>query len=38
MAHVEKHHRKPCGRSTCGHGFAKHGKTTKGACAVDGCG
>jgi integrase len=38
MAHVEKHHRKPCGRSTCGHGFAKHGKTTKGACTVPGCG
>ncbi len=38
MAHVEKHHRKPCGRSVCGHGFAKHGKTTRGACTVEGCG
>jgi len=38
MAHVEKHHRKPCGRSVCGHGFAKHGKTTRGACTVTGCG
>jgi integrase len=38
VAHVEKHHRKPCGRSVCGHGFAKHGKTTRGACSVEGCG
>jgi integrase len=38
MAHVEKHHRKPCGRSGCAHGFARHGKTTRGACTVSGCG
>jgi integrase len=38
MAHVERHHRKPCGRPVCGHGFTKHGKTTKGACTVEGCG
>jgi integrase len=38
MAHVEKHHRKPCGRDGCGHGFAKHGKSSKGACSAAGCG
>jgi hypothetical protein len=38
MAHVERHHRKPCGRDGCAHGFAKHGRSAKGACTVDGCG
>ncbi len=38
MAHVEKHHRKPCGRSGCAHGFAKHGRSAKGVCTVEGCG
>jgi integrase len=38
MAHVERHHRKPCDREGCGHGFAKHGKSAKGACQVEGCG
>lgn len=38
MAHVERHHRKPCGRSGCGDGFAKHGRGAKGACTVEGCG
>jgi integrase len=37
MAHVEKHHRRPCAREGCGHGFARHGKTAKGACTVEGC-
>src|SRR6266542_4955950 len=38
MAHVEKHHRKPCGRASCAHGFAKHGRSAKGGCTVEGCG
>jgi integrase len=38
VAHIQKHHRLPCARSGCGHGFAKHGKTTKSACTVEGCG
>src|SRR6266487_113383 len=38
MAHVERHHRKPCGRSGCTHGFAKHGRSAKGACTVQDCG
>src|SRR6266545_3273330 len=37
MAHIEKHHRRPCGRSDCAHGFAKHGKSAKGACTAEGC-
>src|SRR6266545_5926986 len=38
MGHVEKHHRKPCGRSGCAHGFAKHGRSAKGVCTVKDCG
>src|SRR6266498_3236682 len=38
MAHVERRHRKPCGRSGCTHGFAKHGRSAKGACTVQDCG
>ncbi len=38
MAHVERHHRKPCARDGCAHGFTRHGKSTKGACTVNGCG
>jgi hypothetical protein len=38
MAHVERHHRKPCARNGCAHGFPRHGKSAKGACTVDGCG
>jgi integrase len=38
LAHIEKHHRKPCGRSTCAHGFARHGKSARGACTVESCG
>lgn len=38
MAHVERHHRKPCGRDGCAHGFTRHGRSAKGACTVDGCG
>jgi len=38
MAHIERHHRKPCDRQSCEHGFAKHGKSAKGACTVEGCG
>jgi integrase len=37
MAHVERHHRKPCGRPGCAHGFAKHGRTARGACTTKGC-
>jgi integrase len=38
MAHIEKRHRKPCAREDCGHGFAKHGGSAKGACTRPGCG
>jgi integrase len=38
VAHVEKHHRKPCARVGCAHGFARHGKSAKGACTAPGCG
>jgi integrase len=37
MAHVERHHRKPCDREGCGDGFAKHGRSAKGACTREGC-
>ncbi len=37
MAHVERHHRKPCGRSGCAHGFIKHGRSAKGGCTVEDC-
>jgi integrase len=38
LAHIEKHHRKPCDRPGCGDGFAKHGRSAKGACTREGCG
>jgi integrase len=38
MAHVERHHRKPCARDGCAHRFTRHGKSAKVACTVDGCG
>ena len=34
MAHVEKHHRKPCAR--CAHAYARHAKAPA-PCAVAGC-
>jgi hypothetical protein len=36
VGHVEKHHRKPCGRDGCAHSFGKHG-STKGACSRCDC-
>jgi integrase len=37
MAHIERHHRKPCGRSGCAHGLIKHGRSAKGGCTVEDC-
>jgi integrase len=37
MAHVERHHRKPCAREGCAHGFAKHGRSARGSCTVQEC-
>jgi integrase len=37
MAHIERHHRRPCDRDGCHHGFARHGKSAKGQCTVEGC-
>jgi len=36
VGHIEKHHRKPCGRNGCAHSFGKHG-STKGACSRCDC-
>src|SRR6266487_2678847 len=44
MAHVERHHRKPCDREGCGHSFARHRRanakqgSNSAPCTVEGCG